>query len=659
MEREHRQEEGQGQDKAARLTRGQMAMALRIGSDAAVDRDGPAPQDPDGAYEPPPAGFGRAGAGITVAMLVAGTLAIQTVTGIPAVRTNSGDGSPSAGAGRGSIPRAGGGTGAIQDNESRQEQQKMFGKLTGVAAATAVGVSTTIAGAQATAVQWKVSDGGNGHWYAILSHPQRVSWTASDQIAQAINGHLVTITSAAEGAFLGSAWCGLPNLNVPGYRGPWIGLRFGGGSWNWVTGEEFAYSAWAPNQPDNLGSQNCVGWGPCEGLWGNEYGDDPFNPVWVVVEWSADCNSDGIVDYGQCHDGSLPDENRNNVPDCCEQAIECRIREPGIVSAWGGNAWGERNVPTDLADAVQVAGGNDHVLALRANGTVRAWGRDTSGQATVPADLADVVQVEGGGDHSVALRADGSIRCWGGNDFGQCDVPAGLPGSLKVDAGGLFTVALGIDGSVHAWGLSNLGQTHVPSDLGGVSNISAGDRHTVALRSDGSVRCWGDDSQGQSNVPQGTSGVLAIAAGSFHTMVLRVDGSVACWGTVNSVPGDLGTVRAIAGGGAHAIALLTDGQVRSWGRCSEGQCQTPANLQRVQSIAGWSYGTLSVSSDGYCSADLTQNSTVDGADLGALLAFWGPVNPVFPQADINGDGEVNGADLGILLSVWGPCGRSP
>jgi hypothetical protein len=199
----------------------------------------------------------------------------------------------------------------------------MFGKLTGVAAATAVGVSTTIAGAQATAVQWRVEDGGNGHWYAILSHPQRVSWTASDQIAQAINGHLVTITSAAEGAFLGSAWCGLPNLNVPGYRGPWIGLRFGGGSWNWVTGEEFAYSAWAPNQPDNLGSQNCVGWGPCEGLWGNEYGDDPFNPVWVVVEWSADCNNDGIVDYGQCRDGTLPDYNGNNVPDCCERGEAC------------------------------------------------------------------------------------------------------------------------------------------------------------------------------------------------------------------------------------------------------------------------------------------------------------------------------------------------
>jgi formylglycine-generating enzyme required for sulfatase activity len=42
--------------------------------------------------------------------------------------------------------------------------------------------------------------------------------------------------------------------------------------------------------------------------------------------------------------------------------------------------------------------------------------------------------------------------------------------------------------------------------------------------------------------------------------------------------------------------------------------------------------------------------------LGALLAFWGPVNPVLPQADIDGNGIVDGADLGVLLANWGPCG---
>jgi hypothetical protein len=56
-----------------------------------------------------------------------------------------------------------------------------------------------------------------------------------------------------------------------------------------------------------------------------------------------------------------------------------------------------------------------------------------------------------------------------------------------------------------------------------------------------------------------------------------------------------------------------------------------------------------------CLADLFIDRQVNGADLGALLAFWGPVNPALPSADINRDGNVNGADLGYLLNAWGPC----
>ena len=56
-----------------------------------------------------------------------------------------------------------------------------------------------------------------------------------------------------------------------------------------------------------------------------------------------------------------------------------------------------------------------------------------------------------------------------------------------------------------------------------------------------------------------------------------------------------------------------------------------------------------------CIADLFVDGQVNGADLGALLAFWGPANPSLPSADINRDGSVDGADLGYLLYAWGPC----
>ncbi|MFO0895626.1 MAG: FG-GAP-like repeat-containing protein [Phycisphaerales bacterium] len=50
-------------------------------------------------------------------------------------------------------------------------------------------------------------------------------------------------------------------------------------------------------------------------------------------------------------------------------------------------------------------------------------------------------------------------------------------------------------------------------------------------------------------------------------------------------------------------------------------------------------------------ADLDCNGVVNGADLGVMLASWGPCPGC--AADVNGDGVVNGADLGVLLASWG------
>jgi hypothetical protein len=67
-----------------------------------------------------------------------------------------------------------------------------------------------------------------------------------------------------------------------------------------------------------------------------------------IIEWSADCNSDGIVDYGQIRSGELADANANNIPDCCENGTVCGcpadIVQDGAVNgvdlAAVINAWG-------------------------------------------------------------------------------------------------------------------------------------------------------------------------------------------------------------------------------------------------------------------------------------------------------------------------------
>lgn len=50
-------------------------------------------------------------------------------------------------------------------------------------------------------------------------------------------------------------------------------------------------------------------------------------------------------------------------------------------------------------------------------------------------------------------------------------------------------------------------------------------------------------------------------------------------------------------------------------------------------------------------ADLTNDCTVDGADLAVLLEAWGPRRAGHP-ADLDGDGRVSEADLGLLLAKW-------
>ena len=69
------------------------------------------------------------------------------------------------------------------------------------------------------------------------------------------------------------------------------------------------------------------------------------------------------------------------------------------------------------------------------------------------------------------------------------------------------------------------------------------------------------------------------------------------------------------------------------------------------------FGSSGGSSPPECPADLNGNGSVDGADLGTMLASWGPCQNQIPGclADLNFNAIVDGGDLTILLAGWGPC----
>jgi hypothetical protein len=334
-----------------RLAAGHAALILRIGAEE-QDRPGAlwgSPRASDALVvettEVPvgialthlPSVVGRASASVTLMLVASGIL----VAGGP----KSGQPSPNGGASRGLVPGSPrpaaraepGDPGAgLEISETRSMQKQIMG-VAALGAALAIGDAS-----HAQAVQWRVGDGGNGHWYAIHELPNRPTCTAAELIALAAGARLIGLETAQEAEFFRILRCSMGKQHLSA----WQDLRRVGGEWMWGSGATLGFQSWSPGQPD-FGDTATIDWsgpsGQCDTLtWGDEICDVANLPSSIFLEWSADCNNDGIVDYGQCRDGSLPDYNGNNVPDCCETGQACAVGNYPVqwrVTDGGNGRW--------------------------------------------------------------------------------------------------------------------------------------------------------------------------------------------------------------------------------------------------------------------------------------------------------------------------------
>jgi len=149
-------------------------------------------------------------------------------------------------------------------------------------------VAPQVAVAISTPILWSA----NGHFYEYVKQGG-LSWSQANAAAEAqtfanLRGHLVTITSAEENAFVEGlrfggplrAWIGLQDPNGTGVENP---LAF-----QWVTGELFGidyYDSWAPGEPNNPGSEFWVEMFT-GGTWNNNQQLDPIYPtLGYIVEY--------------------------------------------------------------------------------------------------------------------------------------------------------------------------------------------------------------------------------------------------------------------------------------------------------------------------------------------------------------------------------------
>ncbi len=140
----------------------------------------------------------------------------------------------------------------------------------------------------------------NGHYYLLVNLPSTPSGAitaATNYVFRGAQGHLVTLTSANEHAFVREqvlashpvrVFLGLTDLTTEG-------------DWEWVTGEPFVYSNWESGEPNNAGDEDYVEM-KLSGQWNDVPDQDLIDPF--VVEFDGPFG-DSVIDNDSDPDGDM------------------------------------------------------------------------------------------------------------------------------------------------------------------------------------------------------------------------------------------------------------------------------------------------------------------------------------------------------------------
>lgn len=200
-------------------------------------------------------------------------------------------------------------------------------------------------------------------------------------------------------------------------------------------------------------------------------------------------------------------------------------------------------------------------IALIIPGAMAAYGSETE---------LDAVHIAAGGDHNLAVGVDGEVFAWGSNVDGQLGtgdqtdwttpVVAALPSGEKareVAAGTSFSLAVTDSGNLYAWGTNTDGQLgqgttaiarepkKIPFPASSkIVRAAAGTSHVLAVTDVGDVYAWGARDNGEVgnektedqkkpvkiNFPTNASAIVDVAGGDGFSLAIDEDGVVYSWG---------------------------------------------------------------------------------------------------------------------------------
>ena len=336
----------------------------------------------------------------------------------------------------------------------------------------------------AGAVQWPSAQGGNGHWYYPLD--EGGSWQQVSAAATAIGGHLATIRSGAENAFVRTL--------LPPSTYYWIGGTQPvascepGCAWGWTTGEPWVYTNWDDTEPNEYqGASEDQVMVVTSGKWWDA------GLTWTtagLVEWdtAADCNANAIPDSCDISAGTSPDCNSNGVPDSCDVAAgtvpDCNANgipdacdiASGAAHDCNGNAIPDScDIASGTSNDVEPNGVPDECKTdCNGNGLPDAW---EIAQGLVPDCNANAVP------DSCDIATGFSRDCNANSVPDSCDIAAGAADEdldTRIDSCEYAIGDFDLNGTLDAFDLAFIlglwGQMNPPyGDLDGNGVVAGGD----------------------------------------------------------------------------------------------------------------------------------------------------------------------------------------
>jgi alpha-tubulin suppressor-like RCC1 family protein len=228
------------------------------------------------------------------------------------------------------------------------------------------------------------------------------------------------------------------------------------------------------------------------------------------------------------------------------------IKTDGTLWSWGLNSNGQigdntngggglgantsRSTPrqeiTSSTNWKSVAGGSQHVVAIKTDGTLWCWGLNTTGQL---------------GDNTLASRSTPRQEITSSTNWKQ----------ISAGSGGRFTAALKTDGTLWSWGYNSYGnigdntaantiarstpRQEFTSSTNWRQVFAASGEQTLAIKTNGTLWSWGRNNSGQigdntianRSTPRQeitSSTNWKYVSGGYTTTAIKTDGTLWVWG---------------------------------------------------------------------------------------------------------------------------------